>query len=358
MLIAPLDWGLGHATRCIPLISYLKDQQIRVLVSGEGSIKSLLQQEFPDIEMLPLKGYNIKYSRDGKRFLVNMLFQIPKMIYSVWHENRWLKKTIKKYDIDAVISDNRLGCFNNSVHTVFITHQLNIKTGNSFTDKIIRRINYFFINQYDECWIPDYPFENNLAGELSHPNIIPCKPMRYIGVLSRFQPDKTVVKKNKLCIILSGPEPQRTILENKIIQGLDCFAESVIIVRGIPDKIPTLKNLHSNIIQYNHQNAAALSNIIQESEIIIARSGYSTMMDLMTLQQKAILIPTPGQTEQEYLAAYLNDKALCYAVSQDEFNLSESLKKIDGVDIKDNIFEEIYKEALDDWLNRIHTLSN
>lgn len=349
VLIAPLDWGLGHATRCIPLISFLKEQQIRVLIGGNGAVKEILQQEFPDIQILPLKGYHITYSKKGDNFLISIVLQLPKILHRVWYEYRWLKNTVKKYNIDAVISDNRLGCFNKFVPSVFITHQLNIKTGRTFVNRFVRRINYFFINRYDECWVPDYFTEKNLAGELSHPIQFPKTPIKYIGLLSRFNKHALPIK-YKLCILLSGPEPQRTILENKIIQQLEFLEEPSVIIRGTPEKKNTLSIQNKKVVQFNHLNADELSKTIQESEIVIARSGYSTIMDLIALEKKAILIPTPGQAEQEYLGTFLNKKAFFATVSQHQFNLFDSFKLLDGVAHENYDFREVYKNVLTEWI--------
>ena len=353
VLVAPLDWGLGHVTRCIPIISTLLQQQVRVIVCGEGHFITIIQKEFPGIEIFRLKGYRIKYSKTRNFFFLKLLLQIPKIVFSIAYENFWLKAIIKKYDIDAIISDNRLGCFNKNIHSVFMTHQLHIKTGFRFIDVIVRKINYFFINKYDECWIPDYASSVNMAGELSHPEKLPIKPIMYIGLLSRMYRIETETK-YKLCIVLSGPEPQRTNLEKIILRELIQYKEPTVLIRGLPDQEDSIITNQNNIRVVNYMGTKELSLIIQQSEIIISRSGYSTIMDLLKLGQKAILIPTPGQTEQEYLADYLLSNKMSVALSQKEFQLTTALNQINGITIQQKELPEIYQETIIGWLNRLN----
>ena len=327
VLVAPLDWGLGHATRCIPIIKILRDCNAEVLVGAEGSAALLLNREFPNIQILPLKGYRIKYAKSKAFFFFNILLQLPKIARAVTYEKKWLDKIIESEKIDIVISDNRLGLSNQKIPCYFITHQLHIKSGFSFSDKIIQKINYSYINQFTACWVPDLENEDNYAGELSHPKILPQVPVKYVGLLSRFQ-KSDVQKKYKLAIVLSGPEPQRTIFENKILVQLKLIDDSVLLVRGLPDEKYPLKSLSQNITYYNHLHAEALSVAMQQSEIVLSRSGYSTIMDLIAIEQKAFLVPTPGQTEQEYLAQYLSEKGIFKMILQDELDLKNMLNNI------------------------------
>jgi len=298
ILIAPLDWGLGHATRCIPIISALIQQNCTVIVAADGPLKILLQKEFPDVLFITLMGYRVQYSRHTFWMPVKLLLQLPKILYRIYAENRWLKKTVKANRIDAVISDNRMGLFHKKIICVYITHQLTIKTGNRFTESIAQKIHYHFINKFNACWVPDAKGTLNLAGVLSHPATLPKVPVTYLGPLSRFK-KKDVESKYDLCIILSGPEPQRTIFEKIILQGLHHVKGKKILVRGLPGEteIPQLSNASFEI--KDHLPADELSNIIQQSKLIISRCGYSTVMYLVKLQKNAIVVPTPGCTEQE-----------------------------------------------------------
>lgn len=326
ILVAPLDWGLGHATRCIPIINELLVQNCLVFIAAEGPVKSLLQQEFPQLNFLPLPGYKIRYSKNKFFFPLKILLQIPKVIRCVYKEHRWLKKIVRQYSIDAILSDNRYGLFHTFIPCVFITHQLTIKVKSLVLQWLIQKLNYYFINKYNCCWVVDVGGENNLAGALSHPKQLPATPVEYLGPLSRFT-KKNLPKKYNITIILSGPEPQRSILENILLQQLTFYKGNVLMVRGLPDctTIPAHTCKHVEI--KNFLPATELNVAIEASEIIVCRSGYTSVMDLVILQKKAVLIPTPGQTEQEYLATILMQKNIFYAEKQKGFSLLSVLQK-------------------------------
>lgn len=325
ILIAPLDWGLGHATRCIPVIQKLIQKNCNVLIAAEGKIKSLLQKEFSELDFIDLKGYRINYSKNSWLLPLQIGKQIPKIISTIQYENERLKEIVKEHDVNGIISDNRYGFYHEAIPSIFITHQLRIKTPfGKIVDDFIQSINYKYIKRFSECWIPDNENENNLAGELSHPEKKPSVPIKYIGPLSRFKETSAQTEKH-LLILLSGPEPQRTIFENLLILQLNEYKGSVVFVRGLPDEANGL-NLASNISVYNHLPSEELNKKMNEASFVISRCGYSTVMDLATVKKKSILIPTPGQTEQEYLAKHLmkNNFALC--IEQNRVRLKNALE--------------------------------
>jgi hypothetical protein len=205
ILVAPLNWGLGHASRCIPIIKSLIINQSEVIVACGDSQKLMLQAEFPSVRFIDLPGYDLKYGQSKQLTLLKIIFQIPKILIRIKRENRWLKGFLAKEKMDAVISDNRYGLFSTEIFSVFITHQLRIKTpfGNKVED-MIQRMNYQYINKFSECWVPDFENEPSLASDLSHPNKLPVTHIRYIGCLSRFKKIETKIIENSLLIILSG----------------------------------------------------------------------------------------------------------------------------------------------------------
>ena len=329
VLVAPLDWGLGHATRCIPLIRELVKQNREVLIGADGPIKSLLQKEFPLLTFLPLPGYQIRYSRSKIWMPLKMMMQAPSIFSRIYSERRWVKKIIQEHNISLVISDNRFGLSNTEVPCMYITHQLNIKTGNQFTNWLARKFHYHYINKFTECWVPDIKEIDGFAGELSHPAQLPKTPVHYIGALSRFE-FSVLEKKYDLAIILSGPEPQRTILEEQMLKELQHFRGYSLLVRGLPGDDSNLGTSSSSLEIHNALSSVELNKAILQSAIIICRSGYSSVMDLVALQKKAILIPTPGQTEQEYLAKYLAAKNIFYCVGQSDFSLEKDIEAAKG----------------------------
>ncbi len=350
ILIAPLDWGLGHATRCIPIIHALVRKNCNVLIACEGKTRSLLSKEFPLLTFIHLKGYRIHYSKNGWWLPFGIAKQIPKILSTIQYEKERLEAIVKEHHIHGIISDNRYGFYHQTLPSVFISHQLQIKTpfGN-IADDFLRRLNYQYINRFTECWIPDNENENNLAGELSYPSSKPLIPTKYIGPLSRFK--KHFSEEKHLLIILSGPEPQRTALENLLVQQLYDYNVSVVLVRGLPGETTELK-LSSNISVFNHLPAEELNQKMDEAFLIISRCGYSTVMDIAALQKKSILIPTPGQTEQEYLGRYLMKNNFTLCIDQKKFRLKTALQLAAHFNYRvSSFFSEGYlDEVLDEFI--------
>lgn len=326
ILISPLDWGLGHATRCIPIIKSLTEHGYEVIIAAEGSATNLLQLEFPSITILPLRGYRISYASSKRWLPFKIVQQIPKILSSIKYEHRWLQQMVVQHHIDLVISDNRYGLYTTACPCIFITHQLTIKAPYAWLEKLMQLLSYRYINRFTACWVPDTANDRNLAGELSHPKQLPAIPVHYIGLLSRFSIHTSVEKKYAACILLSGPEPQRSILEEIIVQGLSKTKERILLIRGKPGNNETIiTNAHVTV--YNHLAEKELALAIQSSEYIISRSGYTTVMELLMMQKKSILIPTPGQTEQEYLAQRLMQQQWCYSISQEAFQVEKALEQ-------------------------------
>jgi uncharacterized protein (TIGR00661 family) len=319
ILVAPLDWGIGHATRCIPIINALLANNYEVILAADSRPLHLLSNEFPQLEIIRFAGYNIKYPTYLPMSL-SMLLQAPKLLWNIKKENTALNEIIKDYNIDGVISDNRFGLYTNKVPCAFITHQLQIQSP-YFTDSI-RDFNYKYINKYSACWVMDDE-TLNLAGELSKPNKLPNNTS-YIGIQSRFKKQETEKEYDYLAIV-SGPEPQRTILEKGLVNALKDRQEKSLIVLGKPE-LNTSEQL-GNLSIKSHLNAKELNTAIAQAELIICRPGYSTVMDLAVLEKKAIFIPTPGQTEQEYLAENFKAAGICYAQNQSDFDFETAIKE-------------------------------
>jgi uncharacterized protein (TIGR00661 family) len=349
ILIASLDWGLGHATRCIPIIYELLEQGCTIIIAADGPTEILLKSEFPQLTFLKLKGYNIQYSHRKNWLPLKILLQVPKIIGTIYHEHQWLKKAVKKNNINIIISDNRFGLYHSSIPSIYITHQLLIKTGNRFTEKIAQHIHYYFIKKYTNCWVPDFEGNNNLAGELSHPKKS-IGGVKYIGALSRFEKKSIAEKKYDLLILLSGPEPQRSIFEKLLLDQLQTFLGTVLFVRGLPGK--GFDNIQQqNIIVKDHLTASELNEAIQQSKLVISRSGYTTIMDLVKLQQKAILVPTPGQTEQEYLARHLARQKIFYTIEQDKFMLNNALREVENFSFNIPLLDmQQYKNVVSEFI--------
>jgi len=324
ILVAPLNWGLGHATRCIPIIKALQDNNFIPIIASDGIALDLLKKEFPYLKFLELPSYQIEYAKNGKYFKWKLLKNCPKMIEAILEEKKLVKKWVKKHEIDGIISDNRLGVFSKKVPSVFITHQLNVMTGNTTWLSSILHQN--IIRKYTECWIPDSADTTNLAGELSHLKNHDLN-IRYIGPLSRMHYKKTD-KKYDLMILLSGPEPQRGLLEEKLKKEIIHYNGNILFIKGIIEK-EQKKEQTENVTFYNFMHSRQLEQALNESDIILCRSGYTSIMDLAKLNKKAFFIPTPGQYEQLYLAKKLKKESLVPFTTQDDFCI-ENLSEIDN----------------------------
>lgn len=354
VLVAPLDWGLGHATRCIPLIKHLLQSGCNVIIATEGTQEKLLKTEFPSLLFVPLRGYRITYSTHKRFFAIKIVLQLPKIFLAIRKEKKWLKTFLKNTPIHAIISDNRYGLYHPMLPSVFITHQLLVKSPFEFAEKIMQKIHYRFIKKFSECWVPDEKGNVNIAGDLSHPSILPELPTRYMGGLSRLEKQENTNKKYDVLVIISGPEPQRTLLEKKVLAEFAHFTGNVLLVRGLPGQVADMPSgKHLKII--NHLPAKDLGQAFNESEYIISRSGYTSVMDICKLQKKSILIPTPGQTEQEYLAKHLQEQGWCVSAEQHRFSILELMEKAKNFKYSQpHLNMEQYRKVLDDFLSRLN----
>ena len=302
IFIAPLDWGLGHATRCVPLIRKLILNNT-IILGVTPLTKFIFDDEFPNLKKIDLEPYNISYSKKHSLTL-KLLLDFTRVKKVIKKENEQLKSIINENKIEVVISDNRLGLFNKAIETVYITHQINIQAGSlSF---LANKIHHNYIKNYNTIWIPDFENEQqSLAGKLSHPS--PLKNTSYIGPLSRLEKNESDELSFDYLFLVSGPEPHRTSFENTLIEIATKTNKKVCLVRGTHLNLE--KKISENMTVFDIPNSKILSQLITNSDTIVCRSGYSSLMDLNHLNKtKLILIPTPSQPEQIYLAEYWQNK--------------------------------------------------
>lgn len=300
-----------------------------MIIGADNRPLMLLRQEFPELQFIRFPGYQFSYPESSKMAL-KMFLQAPRIMKGIKQEHQKLGEIISQHKIDIVISDNRFGLYNQRAYTVFMTHQLFIQTPPQlgFLKPILNWQNKRYINHFNECWIPDFEGKENLSGILSHGRQTPQNAY-FIGPQTRFskpEESKPLKPKFEMLAILSGPEPQRTLLENKLKKEILNSGKTALMVLGKPE-LEIEEQVNGNLIIYNHLNAKTLQAMILSSDVIISRPGYSTLMDLAILNKKAVFIPTPGQTEQEYLAKHCDELGLCYWMPQDKFNLEMALKK-------------------------------
>ncbi|MBR5237600.1 MAG: glycosyltransferase [Paludibacteraceae bacterium] len=376
VLVAPLDWGLGHATRCVPIIERLLAEGHEVVIAADGYPLRFLRREFPHLDWVKFEGLKVEYA-DGQSQVGAMLRQLPRFLRDIWREHKRLKEIVRMYDIDMVVSDNRFGLWCRGVYSVYMTHQLMVKMprGLEWMEWAVWRFHRWFINHYDECWVPDIEGGGNLSGDLSHKYPL-LENTKFIGVLSRFSSEEVewedvrveaealgLQQRYDVVAVLSGPEPHRSNLEQeiadnrlqitddsqqstvnsqqtltpseqssrppktggqyKIVSGQQILTpseqssrlpkiggqykivdsqQSLLIVQGLPEDDLRLAEHRDGVDYIPHLPTRLLQWYMQEAEEIVCRSGYSSIMDLHTIERKAHLIPTPGQTEQIYLA--------------------------------------------------------
>ena len=342
ILVAPLNWGLGHAARCIPIINALIENDFEPVLASDGQALELLKKEFPHLKTFELPSYNVTYSTKGKGFKAKIIRNSPQILKAISEENDRTGELVSELGISGIISDNRLGVRHSTVPSIIITHQLKVFSGK--TTWISSRLHQLYIRKFDRCWVPDLAGDHNLSGELGHLDRYPI-PTEHIGVLSRFEP-KEMTKKYDLAAILSGPEPQRSMLEENLRESLKGYRGKAVMVQGrITHKQEQF--VEGNLTIYNYMTSEGLDSLINESQVILSRSGYTTIMDLSKLQKKAFFIPTPGQYEQEYLATRLDNQGIIPSCSQSEFTLDQ-LKRLDDYSgfrsLKNgNCFEELFR---------------
>jgi len=326
ILVTPLNWGLGHATRCIPIINTLIKQGYEPIIASDGDALFLLQKEFPNLKSFELPSYNIAYPKHTLLFTWHFIVKIPAFIKTYKSEQKTIKKIVNQENIKGIISDNRFGCFHSDIKSVYITHQLKVFSGvfTFFTSKIHQNI----IKRFDVCWVPDNA-NNLLSGKLSNIKSATLR-IKYIGILSRFKPKKVKIRYDYL-VLLSGVESQRSQLEKILLNTFTNTNFKVLFIQGkLGNKqITSTKN---NLTILNYTTAESLQKIIAQSKIIISRPGYSTIMDLAAMGKKAFFIPTPGQYEQIYLAKILSKKKIVPFIWQRQFKITDlnKIKKFTG----------------------------
>jgi UDP-N-acetylglucosamine transferase subunit ALG13 len=327
----------------IPVVNMLSRMNHNVMVAAGEEHLNLFREELPGLKLIPFPGFRPGYSRYLPQYL-SLLFKTPLLLFHIFKEHSRLKSLIKEYSIEIVISDNRFGLWNKKVRTAYVTHMPRIPFPQPFhfLEFIGISLHRFIIRKYSFCFIPDLPGEINLSGRLSHGLKLP-ENVRYIGILSRFADPSTTssaltdsFKHNT--VILSGPEPQRRIFKEKILNLLKDEKTTTLFLEGRPGKGSTIAR-EENFVFCSHLPAPEMRKMIDTSEKIIARAGYSTIMDLVSLKKSALLVPTPGQTEQEYLAGLLSSRHWFSSCRQGSLR-KLSMNDITGTDVPSEINDQ------------------
>ena len=318
VLYAVLNWGLGHATRSIPVIYNLFEVGFQPVIASDGLALTMLKKRFPRAEFISLRALNLHYS-SGTSQLLKLAAQTPKVLAWYQKERRQVKKLLADNSFSGIISDNRPTVFSEKIPSVYITHQLHVEAG--VASPLATALHHASYKEYNRIWVPDFAKSPGLSGALGHP-ANPDQKVSYIGPLSdleKWEGNTT----HRLGIVLSGPEPQRSLLENELINQLK-NEDNVKLVRGTnkpPEKSPPETwQIH------NLGGRETIAEVYNTCEILISRCGYSTLMDLAAFPKPAILIPTPGQTEQEYLARLEVHRSKFAIQNQNQLNVEKGTK--------------------------------
>lgn len=325
ILIAPLNWGLGHATRSIPVIKKLKSDGHHLVIASDGKALELLHKEFPDLKTYQLCSSEVIYAKHNAGMRLRLLQGSFKMLRNTKRELKITRQICQVEKIDCIISDNRLGVRHKTIKSIVISHQLNLKMHH--LGWLPHQVYRHFLNKFDNIWIPDIRGEMKISGSLSDWKATQHKT-QYIGLCSALEKKDTSLQ-YQFCILLSGPEPQRSLLEEKLLVIFSQKNTSAIMIAGKVEEKQKIS--HQNKLTYvNYMTSAELSKTLNASAYIICRSGYSSLMDIALLKKHAFLIPTPQQPEQTYLAKYFKKKQIADFCFQDQLS-PQHFENIDPV---------------------------
>lgn len=327
VMYAVCSWGLGHATRSLPVIRKLEDEGNNITLVSHGRSLDLLKKELgTNHEYIDIPDYPMLLSNNSRQFMAKSMIYWPMFIHRMRKGLTKITKILKKKNYDKIISDGRYDVYSKKIPSFLITHQIRILNPMRFEifEKGSEIFNLFFFKRFAGVLIPDYKTDN-LSGDLSHNlNKIDEKKLHYVGALSDF---KKINKKKDIDYLISitGPEPQRTILQKRLLPQIKNLDGKIVVTLG---KTEAKENITDEDVEtYSFLTKKQREDILNRSKIVVSRSGYSTILDLAVIKTKALMTPTPGQTEQEYLAKYHNNKKTFYCVNQDKIDLAEDIKK-------------------------------
>ncbi len=332
-LVAPLDWGLGHATRCIPVIRALREFGHETLAAATGPAAQLLAGEFAGIPIVPIVGYSMRYAASPFFLKLKFPFMVAKVYACARREHREIERLVEEHRIDVVISDQRFGCHTKKARSIYISHQLCVLMPRAFAplERLVARELRRAAGAFDQLWIPDMPGDDNLTGDLTRKYPLPSNH-RFIGPLSRFGGARSSVAGDgtDLVVMLSGPEPQRSAFERAVLLQLKSFDRRAVVLLGTPGSEARV-DAGANVEVLSHLATDATERLLRNAGAIVCRGGYTSIMELVSLGRKAVLVPTAGQSEQEYLCERLARKQRFVVQKQSEFNLNQALEALEAL---------------------------
>lgn len=352
ILVAPLDWGLGHASRCVPIIETLLESGVEVILGTCGPLKNFFKEAFPQLQQVELPSYGIEYPTHGYQMPAWILSQLPRLHKIIDKEHQQVESYVSSLGINAIISDNRFGAYSTKIPSVYLTHQLRIAF--PFASRFLEIIGVQFhstkISNFTEVWVPDIEEFPGYAGRLSHQKI--QKKCRYIGPLSRFYniSSKTPSKSFRFLGMVSGVEPMRTRLEEKLLNAFQSLSGEHALILGKPSDGLNTKKI-GNVTLFSHLPKNEFYNLVKSSEYFISRPGYSTIMDQVFLGSNCLFIPTPGQTEQVYLGKILSKSKYARVIEERNLNKDTLESIFEGTPLRlPNINSKLLKDTISEFL--------
>jgi hypothetical protein len=321
VLVAPLNWGLGHAARCIPIIQFLALRCKKVVIAADGEALFLLQREFPHLKSYKLASYKVRYRFDS--IFLNVVYMIPSILRALFSDLYKADSLVKLTGATVIISDNRLTFRNKRAINLYMTHQYFILHSYKWVGTLASHLHQYFIRKFSACLIPDFPGSASLCPALSGPEA----PEKYfMGPLTRIR-YKPQPSRWDIVFLPTGPEPQRSVFANVISDELTKLTEYSILMVGSKSLSPVyaLPPPHIDVVEW--PSSQEMEDILNASRLLISRSGYTTCMDIFHLPLCAILIPTPGQTEQEYLAVFHKNRSGIEILDQNQINIIQKTIK-------------------------------
>ncbi|MDX1685226.1 MAG: hypothetical protein R3275_08310 [Saprospiraceae bacterium] len=327
VVVCILNWGLGHATRCIPVINRLREKGKKVILASDGRASQLLKKEFSDVDLIELQSYSVNYP--FRSMILNLMYQWPGIVYAMIREHFQVRRIVREHAPSLIISDNRYGCFHSSAYNVCITHQINPPTRTILFDFLGRLISRLLLKNFQRVWIPDDPAFGPLNGKMVSS---PPSHSRFIGFISRFQ---NLYQKQSpvadILAVLSGPEPARTRFEKKIIRQLEDSGLTYKLVRGKTEGQSVWKDIGKNGRATDYLTSDQLLRELLSVRMVVSRSGFSSLMDYLRLGVGALVIPTPGQYEQEYLIERLPEDGYLMGQSEKDMDVLSAYDQLKAV---------------------------
>ncbi len=358
VLVSPLNWGLGHATRDIPIIHNLLCHGHEVTIAACGNARAVLEMEFPDLRVVEFPDYPVPYS-SGRFFLPKFFASFPLMLKAISDERKNLAKILEQDRYDLIVSDNRLGVYSPDIPSVFITHQLHYHLPLAFwpVELLAIEANGYHHEKFRHLIVPDNPpGPAALAGKLSQPGSVATIERAYFAGILTSMHRKNLPQDLDYLVLISGPEPQRQRLEEILLPQVADLPGKRVVLLGSP-KNPREREQSGDCTIIGYASTGEKESLMNRARMIICRSGYTSMMEIAELdKRRALLIPTPGQTEQEYLSSYYEKNGWFRSVSQYRIRLGEEVRAAQGYNgfppvtgTRENV-ERLYEKVLAQYL--------